>query len=238
VLSQLGRITTAVAAALPASKAETGFTTGPHSSRSDSCRLATDSPSSVDVARDDDETYNAGNGGGIGLSPEQLSAVQLQLRRNKQQPTKLDTDKRHPSRSSRTAITVAMANGGESVTKKPRAANGPVSREGGGGGGPDDRGSYASSRQTHGGRLQDKVRRVLGHGEGNLMPGLRLLRWVALIIALLTVGLGIGLGVFVINALEQYARTLESVSTASLALTSVINIERGLRSRYLCHLRE
>jgi hypothetical protein len=53
------------------------------------------------------------------------------------------------------------------------------------------------------------------------MPGLRLLRYVGVVIALVTVGLGVGLGVLIYSSLAKYASTLCSVADASLAMTAI-----------------
>lgn len=102
--------------------------------------------------------------------------------------------------------------------------------------GDGDRGSYASSKQSHGAKLQDKVRRVLGFGVGSLIPGLRLLQWVALLVALLTIGLGIGLGVFIYSSLGTYAATLAVVSESSLAMVKMVDANRNMRTLLFCNL--
>ena len=102
--------------------------------------------------------------------------------------------------------------------------------------GDGDRGSYASSKQSYGGKLQDKVRRVLSSGVGSLIPGLRLLRWVALLVTLLTIALGISLGAFIYSSLGAYSTTLSIVSESSRAMIAMLDANRNMRSLLFCNL--
>jgi hypothetical protein len=120
------------------------------------------------------------------------------------------------SESSESALVASAANpamqqqGGLSERKRPTTGGNVVQRQvsrgsaavvgvkGAGGtkgaaagGEVQERGSYASSRNTHGARLQDRVRRVLSFGVGNLMPDLTLLKVVGslLFIAILVLSI-------------------------------------------------
>ena len=64
-------------------------------------------------------------------------------------------------------------------------------------GGENDRGSYASSHVTHGVRLQERVRRVIGVGTGTLMPGLSILLRISVAMAILVIALAITMTAFI-----------------------------------------